>query len=77
MKDFLSVIGGVLAGVVIVVAAFAIGFALNAAGVALLLWLIDLLGKTTLFTLRNVLIGAGIVTVIRAFFMPAKTNNND
>jgi hypothetical protein len=77
MKDFLSVIGGVLAGVVIVVAAFAIGFALNAAGVALLLWLIDLLGKTALFTLRNVLIGAGIVTVIRMFFIPHNNNHND
>ena len=54
----------------------AIGFVLNMAGVALLFWLIDLIGKTTLFTLRNVLIGAGIVTVIQLFFIP-HNNNND
>lgn len=67
----------VLIVIVTVITGIAVGFALNMAGVALLLWLIDLLGKTTLFTLRNVLIGAGIVTVIRAFFMPAKTNNSN
>lgn len=54
-----------------------LGFALNMAGVALLFWLIDLIGKTTLFTLRNVLIGSGIVTVIRAFFIPVKNNSNN
>lgn len=67
----------VLIVIVTVVTGIAVGFALNMAGVALLLWLIDLLGKTTLFTLRNVLIGAGIVTVIRAFFIPHSNNNNN
>lgn len=54
----------------------AIGFALNVAGVALLFWLIDLFGKTALFTLRNVLIGAGIATVVQLFFVPHNHNNN-
>lgn len=67
----------VLIVIVTVITGIAVGFALNMAGVALLFWLIDLLGKTTLFTLRNVLIGAGIVTVIRMFFIPRNNNNND
>lgn len=67
----------VLIIIVTVITGIAVGFALNMAGVALLFWLIDLLGKTTLFTLRNVLIGAGIVTVIRMFFIPRNNNNND
>lgn len=69
----------VLLVTITVILGVALGFALNAAGIALLFWLIDLFGKTTLFTLRNVLIGAGIVTVIRAFFMPCIPikNNND
>lgn len=67
----------VLIVIVTVITGIAVGFALNAAGVALLLWLIDLLGKTALFTLRNVLIGAGIVTVIRMFFIPHNNNHND
>ena len=54
-----------------------IGFALNMAGVALLFWLIDLFGKTALFTLRNVAIGAGIATVVQFFFVPHNNNNND
>lgn len=58
----------VLIVTVTVVLVLALGFALNMAGVALLLWLIDLLGKTALFTLRNVVIGAGIATAIQAFF---------
>lgn len=70
MKKVLIVIVAFIVGI-------ALGFAFNMAGVALLLWLIDLIGKTTLFTLRNVLIGAGIVSVIRAFFIPAKNNSNN
>ena len=65
----------ILIVIVTVITGLAVGFALNMAGVALLLWLIDLFGKTALFTLRNVLIGAGIVTVIRAFFVPHNTND--
>lgn len=67
----------VLIVIITVIAGIAIGFTLNMAGVALLFWLIDLIGKTTLFTLRNVLIGAGIVSVIRAFFIPHNNNNNN
>lgn len=66
----------VLIVIVTVITGIVVGFALNMAGVALLLWLIDLLGKTALFTLRNVLIGAGIVTVIRAFFFPNKVDKD-
>lgn len=54
----------------------AIGFALNMAGVALLFWLIDLFGKTALLTLRNVVIGAGIATVVQLFFVPHNRNND-
>lgn len=54
----------------------AIGFALNVAGVALLFWLIDLFGKTALLTLRNVIIGAGIATVVQLFFVPHNRNND-
>ena len=62
---------------VAVILILALGFALNMAGVALLLWLIDLFGKTALFTFRNVLIGAGIATVVQLFFVPHNNNNSN
>ena len=65
----------VLIVTVTVVLVLALDFALNMAGVALLLWLIDLFGKTALFTLHNVVIGAGIATVIQLFFVPHNTND--